>query len=79
MQRPVNGGKRPMNRVWTGIRANVSTFLRTPLNVVLALLLPIVVIEGWGQAMAGLPSMPLIESQAVFRQAIHPEHCLRLD
>jgi hypothetical protein len=51
-----------MNRVRTGIRANVSTFLRTPLNVVLALLLPVVVIEGWGQAMAGLPTMPTVDA-----------------
>lgn len=51
-----------MNRLVIGIRANVRTFLRTPQNVILALLLPVVVIEGWGQAMAGLPTMPTIEA-----------------
>jgi hypothetical protein len=51
-----------MNRIQTGIRTNVSTFLRTPLDVVLALLLPVVVIEGWGQAMAGLPTLPTVEA-----------------
>lgn len=51
-----------MNRFVVGVGANVRTFLRTPLNVVLALGLPFVVIEGWGQAMAGLPSIPTIEA-----------------
>ena len=51
-----------MNRVRTGIQANVYTFFRTPLNVVLALVLPVVVIEGWGQAMAGLPTLPTVEA-----------------
>jgi uncharacterized membrane protein len=50
-----------MNRFVVGVRANLQTFVRTPLNVVLALVLPLVVIEGWGQAMAGLPSMPTVE------------------
>lgn len=45
-----------------GVRLNVSTFVRTPLNVVLAIVLPIVVIEGWGRSMAGLPDMPTIEA-----------------
>ncbi|MDS0280487.1 hypothetical protein NDI85_22120, partial [Halomicroarcula sp. S1AR25-4] len=30
--------------------------------MVLALVLPLVVIEGWGQAMAGLPSMSTVEA-----------------
>lgn len=51
-----------MTRLGVGIRANVHSFVRTPLTVALALLLPIVVIEGWGQAMAGLPTMPTIEA-----------------
>ena len=51
-----------MNRFVVGVRATLRTFLRTPLNVVLALVLPLVVIEGWGQAMAGLPSMPTVEA-----------------
>jgi uncharacterized membrane protein len=50
-----------MNRFVVGVRASLQTFVRTPLNVVLALVLPLVVIEGWGQAMAGLPSMPTVE------------------
>ncbi|GAB3686743.1 hypothetical protein GCM10028857_19350 [Salinarchaeum chitinilyticum] len=51
-----------MHRVAAGVRANVSAFVRTPLNVVLAVLVPLVVIEGWGQAMAGLPTMPTVEA-----------------
>ncbi|MDS0474623.1 ABC transporter permease [Natrinema sp. 1APR25-10V2] len=51
-----------MHRFVVGVRANIRTFLRTPLNVILALVLPLVVIEGWGQAMAGLPSMPTVEA-----------------
>jgi uncharacterized membrane protein len=51
-----------MNRFVVGVRANLRTFIRTRLNVVLALVLPLVVIEGWGQAMAGLPSMPTVEA-----------------
>jgi len=51
-----------MSRIAVGVESNVRTFLRTPLNVVLALVLPIVVIEGWGQSMAGLPSMPTVEA-----------------
>ena len=50
------------NRVTEGIWMNARTFVRTPLNVVLALVLPLVVIEGWGQAMAGLPDMPTVEA-----------------
>jgi ABC-2 type transport system permease protein len=51
-----------MGKLAEGVRANVRTFLRTPLNVVLAVLLPLVVIEGWGQAMAGLPDVPTVEA-----------------
>jgi hypothetical protein len=51
-----------MNRFVVGVQANLLTFVRTPLNVVLALVLPLVVIEGWGQAMAGLPSLPTVEA-----------------
>ncbi|WP_435120045.1 ABC transporter permease [Halolamina sp. C58] len=51
-----------MRRYVEGVELNVRTFLRTPLNAVLALVLPIVVIEGWGQAMAGLPAMPTVEA-----------------
>jgi hypothetical protein len=51
-----------MRRFAVGIQSNVQTFVRTPLNAVLAVLLPLVVIEGWGQAMAGLPSMPTVEA-----------------
>jgi ABC-2 type transport system permease protein len=51
-----------MRRLTVGVRSNVRPFLRTPLNVALALVLPIVVIEGWGQSMAGLPDMPTVEA-----------------
>jgi len=51
-----------VNRLTEGVRANVSVFVRRPLNVVLAIALPLVVIEGWGQAMAGLPEMPTVEA-----------------
>lgn len=51
-----------MNRLVQGVRANVGMFLRSPLNVVLALSLPLLVIEAWGQAMAGLPAMPTVEA-----------------
>jgi len=51
-----------MRRFAVGVQSNVRTFLRTPLNAILAIVLPLVVIEGWGQAMAGLPSMPTVEA-----------------
>lgn len=57
-----NEGMATMNRFTVGVRSNLWTFLRTPQNVVLAVVLPIVVIEGWGRAMAGLPSMPTVEA-----------------
>ncbi|WP_135666867.1 hypothetical protein [Halorhabdus rudnickae] len=51
-----------MHRIREGVRLNLQAFVRTPLNLVLAVVLPLVVIEGWGQAMAGLPSMPTVEA-----------------
>jgi len=51
-----------VRRLAAGVRLNVLTFVRTPLNVVLAVALPIVVIEGWGRSMAGLPETPTMEA-----------------
>lgn len=51
-----------VNKLAVGISAQARSFIRDPLTLVLALLLPAVVIEGWGQAMSGLPAMPSVQS-----------------
>ncbi|MFC4549151.1 MULTISPECIES: hypothetical protein [Halorussus] len=48
----------------TGVRAGTRSFLREPLNVVLLVVLPLVAIEVYGQAMASFPQMPFMEATA---------------
>lgn len=49
-------------RLIVGIRSQTRSFLRDPVTVVLALLLPAIVIEGWGHAISNMPEMPTVAS-----------------
>jgi hypothetical protein len=49
------------NKLVVGIDAHARSFVRDPVTLVLAIVLPAIVIEGWGQAMSGLPDMPSVE------------------
>lgn len=44
-----------LDRSWTLIRSQITIYTRDPLNVVLAVLIPLVVIQGLGMAMATFP------------------------
>ena len=52
-------------RLAVGVDAHARSFVRDPLTLVLAVVLPAIVIEGWGQAMSGLPDMPSVQSVAL--------------
>lgn len=49
-------------RFATGVRAQIASFLREPLNLVLVLLVPVLVVEGFGQAMSSLPETPTMQA-----------------
>jgi ABC-2 type transport system permease protein len=49
-------------RLRAGIAAQVRAFIRTPINVVLLVALPLVVVEGYGIAMEAFPQLPFIEA-----------------
>lgn len=50
------------SKLAVGITAHARSFVRDPLTLVLAVVLPAIVIEGWGQAMSGLPEMPSVQA-----------------
>lgn len=49
-------------RLTTGVRSQVLSFLREPLNLVLVLVVPLLVVEGFGQAMSSLPETPTMQA-----------------
>lgn len=48
-------------KVAIGVSSQVRSFIRDPVTVALAILLPAIVIEGWGQAISNMPEMPAVE------------------
>ncbi|WP_435181667.1 ABC transporter permease [Halorussus sp. AFM4] len=55
-----------LRRLRIGVASHVRAFVRTPLNVALLVAFPVVVIEGYGAAMAAFPQFPglAVESMA---------------
>lgn len=49
-------------RLRAGVRSHVRAFVRTPVNVVLLVALPIVMVEGYGMAMEAFPSLPFMDT-----------------
>jgi len=49
-------------RLRTGIAAQIRAFVRTPVNVVLLIALPLVVVEGYGIAMDAFPQLPFVQA-----------------
>ena len=52
-------------RVIVAVRSQARAFVRDPVTVALAILLPAIVIEGWGRSMANLPEMHGVEAVPV--------------
>lgn len=50
------------DKLVVGLQSQTHSFVRDPVTVALAVLLPAIVIEGWGQAMSNMPEMPTVES-----------------
>ncbi|ACV11341.1 conserved hypothetical protein [Halorhabdus utahensis DSM 12940] len=55
-------GASPARRLSAGIGAQIRAFVRTPINVVLLVVLPLVVVEGYGVAMAAFPQLPFVDT-----------------
>ncbi|NHN61464.1 MULTISPECIES: hypothetical protein [Halorussus] len=55
-----------LRRLRVGVGSHVRAFVRTPLNVALLVIFPVVVVEGYGAAMAAFPRFPglAVESMA---------------
>ena len=51
-----------MGEFLTGLRANTATFTRQRSNLLLLVILPVVLVEGFGRAMASFPSLPMMET-----------------
>jgi len=49
-------------RLTTGVRSQVASFAREPLNLALVLLVPLFVVEGFGRAMSSLPETPTMQA-----------------
>ncbi len=49
-------------RIWVGVRSHLHSFLRTPWNVAFVLLLPILIIEGYGLSIDAFPPLPYLET-----------------
>ena len=49
-------------RLAVGIGAQIRAFARTPVNVVLLIALPLVVVEGYGVAMEAFPQLPFMDT-----------------
>ncbi|HKL27790.1 MAG TPA: hypothetical protein VJ898_00860 [Natrialbaceae archaeon] len=49
-------------RLRAGVSSHVRAFVRTPINVVLLIALPIAMVEGYGAAMEAFPSLPFIDT-----------------
>ncbi|MFQ3294692.1 MAG: ABC-2 type transport system permease protein [Halobacteriales archaeon] len=50
-------------RLRAGVKSHVRAFVRTPINVVLLVALPIVMVEGYGMAMGAFPSLPFLNPE----------------
>ncbi|MFT4892133.1 MAG: ABC-2 type transport system permease protein [Halobacteriales archaeon] len=50
-------------RLRAGVSSHVRAFVRTPINVVLVVALPIVMVEGYGMAMEAFPSLPFLDAE----------------
>lgn len=50
-------------RLRVGISSHVRAFVRTPVNVALLIVLPVVVIEGYGVAMSAFPQMAFLTAE----------------
>ncbi|UPV76592.1 hypothetical protein M0R89_18845 (plasmid) [Halorussus limi] len=57
---PATGAGRAsrLRRLRVGVASHVRAFVRTPLNVALLVVLPVVVVEGYGTAMSAFPQLP---------------------
>lgn len=51
-------------RIRVGVGASIRAFLREPIQVAVLLLLPLVVIEGYGYAMTAFPEFPFMQESA---------------
>lgn len=58
-----SGGR--LRRLSTGIGAQVRAFVRKPLNVLLLVVIPVVVVESYGAAMSAFPMLPGLEGSSV--------------
>lgn len=54
-----------LKKLSLGVQSQTRSFVRDPVTVVLAIFLPILLIEGWGQAMSNMPEMPTVESVSI--------------
>lgn len=54
-----------LEKLSVGVQSQTRSFVRDPVIVALAILLPVLVIEGWGQAISNMPEMPTVESVPV--------------
>lgn len=52
-------------RLARGIGAQIRSFVRTPLNLLLLVALPVVVVEGYGIAMEAFPHLPGIQTESL--------------
>jgi hypothetical protein len=50
-------------RLRAGVSSHVRAFVRTPVNVVLLVALPIAMVEGYGAAMEAFPSLPFVDAE----------------
>ncbi|SEH15072.1 ABC-2 type transporter [Natronorubrum sediminis] len=51
-----------VEKLTIGVSSQIRSFVRDPVTVVLAVVLPAIIIEGWGQSMSNMPEMPTVES-----------------
>lgn len=49
-------------RLETGVRTQILSFVRQPLNVALAVIIPLLVVEGFGKAMASIPETSTMQA-----------------
>lgn len=55
-------GTSPTQRLAVGIGAQLRAFVRRPINVVLLIALPLLVVEGYGIAMEAFPQLPFVDT-----------------
>lgn len=56
-----------LRRVRTGVGSQVRAFARTPANVAILVVLPVVVVEGYGTAMSAFPQLPAVGAASMTR------------